>query len=198
MEFPEVGKRCDLMGCRQLDFLPFHCSCCSGIFCLEHRTHAGHKCPSVGSSPLFVDKVATVCPKCDESVTVLPNEDPEVKIQMHIADGCKSVQKERIKQNKCARRGCRVSQLIPINCNKCRHQYCLKHRHPLDHQCSSMTTTPTTNNNTTPATRNSKTPLRPTVQVTSQSLPSLRAHERAKIAAANGTTNSTPTVRAQA
>lgn len=28
------------------DFLPFTCNGCSGVFCLEHRTHAGHDCPN--------------------------------------------------------------------------------------------------------------------------------------------------------
>lgn len=26
-------------------------------------------------------------------------------------------------------------QLIPVNCDKCHQNFCLKHRHELDHQC---------------------------------------------------------------
>jgi len=37
MEFPDLGQHCHI--CRQLDFLPFVCYDCKGVFCLEHKSH---------------------------------------------------------------------------------------------------------------------------------------------------------------
>lgn len=44
MEFPEVGKRCAVEDCEQLDFLPIPCDHCQLLFCKEHYHTASHKC----------------------------------------------------------------------------------------------------------------------------------------------------------
>nr|5IJ4_A Chain A, CDC48-associated ubiquitin-like/zinc finger protein 1 [Saccharomyces cerevisiae S288C] len=38
----DVGKHCAY--CRQLDFLPFHCSFCNEDFCSNHRLKEDHHC----------------------------------------------------------------------------------------------------------------------------------------------------------
>ncbi|EHN00635.1 YNL155W-like protein [Saccharomyces cerevisiae x Saccharomyces kudriavzevii VIN7] len=38
----DVGKHCAF--CRQLDFLPFHCSFCNDDFCSKHRLKEDHHC----------------------------------------------------------------------------------------------------------------------------------------------------------
>ncbi|GCB69915.1 AN1-type zinc finger protein 1 isoform X2 [Scyliorhinus torazame] len=43
----EVGQHCEQQHCRQLDFLPFVCDRCSGIYCLEHRSKDAHDCSEV-------------------------------------------------------------------------------------------------------------------------------------------------------
>ncbi|KAK7118165.1 hypothetical protein R3I94_021863 [Phoxinus phoxinus] len=43
----DVGKHCEIKSCKQKDFLPFVCSSCSGLFCLEHRSRDSHSCPEV-------------------------------------------------------------------------------------------------------------------------------------------------------
>ncbi|KAI7792415.1 AN1-type zinc finger protein 1 isoform X1 [Triplophysa rosa] len=43
----DVGKQCDIESCKQKDFLPFVCSSCSGVFCVEHRARDTHCCPEV-------------------------------------------------------------------------------------------------------------------------------------------------------
>ncbi|NXQ54058.1 ZFAN1 protein, partial [Anthoscopus minutus] len=43
----QVGQHCGVPECRQLDFLPFVCDGCSGIFCLQHRSRDAHGCPEV-------------------------------------------------------------------------------------------------------------------------------------------------------
>nr|XP_033789843.1 AN1-type zinc finger protein 1 isoform X2 [Geotrypetes seraphini]XP_033789844.1 AN1-type zinc finger protein 1 isoform X3 [Geotrypetes seraphini] len=40
----DVGQHCGVKHCGQLDFLPFVCSYCSGVYCLEHRSRASHGC----------------------------------------------------------------------------------------------------------------------------------------------------------
>ncbi|XP_053103168.1 AN1-type zinc finger protein 1 isoform X4 [Hemicordylus capensis] len=43
----EIGQHCGIEQCRQLDFLPFVCDGCSGVFCLEHRSRTAHDCSEV-------------------------------------------------------------------------------------------------------------------------------------------------------
>ncbi|XP_066288964.1 AN1-type zinc finger protein 1-like [Branchiostoma lanceolatum] len=43
-ELPELGQQCSVTSCKQLDFLPFKCDACSGIFCKEHRSRERHTC----------------------------------------------------------------------------------------------------------------------------------------------------------
>ncbi|XP_042322244.1 AN1-type zinc finger protein 1 isoform X1 [Sceloporus undulatus] len=40
----EIGQHCEVEHCGQLDFLPFVCDGCSGVFCLQHRSRAAHGC----------------------------------------------------------------------------------------------------------------------------------------------------------
>jgi hypothetical protein len=44
MELPELGKRCALLECKQLDFLPFRCAHCELIFCKDHYMIGKHTC----------------------------------------------------------------------------------------------------------------------------------------------------------
>lgn len=37
--------------------------------------------------------------------------------------------------NKCSLKGCKVKELVPCICQKCRLNFCLKHRHSQDHYC---------------------------------------------------------------
>ncbi|KAM8966650.1 AN1-type zinc finger protein 1 [Pelodytes ibericus] len=43
----EIGQRCGVRHCGQLDFLPFVCDACSKVFCLQHRSRDTHGCPQV-------------------------------------------------------------------------------------------------------------------------------------------------------
>ncbi|CAM4500193.1 unnamed protein product [Lepidochelys olivacea] len=42
-----VGQHCGVEHCGQLDFLPFVCDGCSGVFCLQHRSRDSHGCSEV-------------------------------------------------------------------------------------------------------------------------------------------------------
>ncbi|XP_065382201.1 AN1-type zinc finger protein 2B isoform X5 [Macaca fascicularis] len=38
--------------------------------------------------------------------------------------------------NKCERTGCRQREMMKLTCERCSRNFCIKHRHPLDHDCS--------------------------------------------------------------
>lgn len=139
MEFPTLGKRCSFATCRQLDFLPFKCGACEHIFCLEHRTAEAHSC----QAPAFIeDRRVPTCPLCQKPVSVAEGEDVNTKINEHIDGGCKAAHVEAKKSKRCTAKRCRTSELFPVQCNKCRRQFCLKHRHPQDHECAASKQTP--------------------------------------------------------
>ena len=44
MEFPDLGKNCSFLSCKQLDFLPIECIKCNLFFCKDHCLPFHHKC----------------------------------------------------------------------------------------------------------------------------------------------------------
>ncbi|XP_015439387.1 PREDICTED: AN1-type zinc finger protein 1-like isoform X2 [Dufourea novaeangliae] len=62
MEFPDLGERCSIQDCKQLNFLPFVCNHCHNIFCKEHFHIATHKCTGIQ------DNVASTKPKISSYV----------------------------------------------------------------------------------------------------------------------------------
>lgn len=57
----------------------------------------------------------------------------------HIDRDCRSdpaQQKRKIFTNKCERPGCRQREMMKLTCERCGRNFCIKHRHPLDHDCS--------------------------------------------------------------
>lgn len=55
---------------RQLDFLPFPCSGCGKVYCLEHRV-----CPECSEAG---KESVVVCPLCARAVIAQPGEDVEL------------------------------------------------------------------------------------------------------------------------
>ncbi|XP_030831893.1 AN1-type zinc finger protein 1 [Strongylocentrotus purpuratus] len=45
----DIGKHCSINSCNRLDFLPFVCTGCAGVFCLEHKSKDGHNCSEAHS-----------------------------------------------------------------------------------------------------------------------------------------------------
>jgi predicted nucleic acid binding AN1-type Zn finger protein len=130
MEFPDVGKFCSHPECHQLDFLPFTCSNCSKVFCLDHRSVAAHACPKV-------QQARTVdCPACTLTLAVKIGEDADAVIARHLDAGCER-ERARSKQGfKCRAKGCKARELVPVECRHCRENFCFKHRFPSDHSCA--------------------------------------------------------------
>jgi len=147
MEFFNLGERCDLEGCRQLDFLPFKCEGCHHSYCLEHRTAAGHHCstpPAIRKDTPATAQVAS-CPVCDVVVVLSASESQTItldaKMDDHLNKGCKAEAQRRKaeKQKKaCSHDKCKKVDLVPTQCKGCLKTFCLKHRFPHDHQCQNL------------------------------------------------------------
>ncbi|XP_064307474.1 AN1-type zinc finger protein 2B isoform X3 [Phalacrocorax carbo] len=117
------------------DFLPLKCDACEQIFCTDHIAYAQHDCTSAYKKDVQVP----VCPLCNTPVPVRRGEMPDVVVGEHIDRDCKSdpaQRKRKIFTNKCLKPGCRQKEMMKVICDQCHKNYCLKHRHPLDHDCS--------------------------------------------------------------
>ncbi|RXN16103.1 AN1-type zinc finger 2A isoform X2 [Labeo rohita] len=134
MEFPDLGEHCSEKSCKRLDFLPMKCDACQEIFCKDHITYANHKCTSSYKKDIQVP----VCPLCNTPIPIKRGEMPDIKVGEHIDRDCKSdpaQRKRKIFTNKCSKGGCKQKEMIRVTCDQCHLNYCLKHRHPLDHDC---------------------------------------------------------------
>ncbi|KNE62909.1 hypothetical protein AMAG_08087 [Allomyces macrogynus ATCC 38327] len=147
MELPDVGKNCGLKECKQLDFLPYTCHRCQGVFCHEHWKPADHNCPRL-HDPAY-DRVVPQCPLCGVAVPVARNEDPNARMDAHISSGCRpppssgASPNKAVYAHKCHVRGCTNKSAVAITCKACGHQYCLKHRNERDHACAPPPPPPT-------------------------------------------------------
>ena len=131
-----VGEQCNEPSCRQLDFLPFKCSGCQKFFCHQHRAFADHHCTNAPIQPTQTAE----CPLCDRVIAAPSEQALHKKLTQHIELGCESDSSKQADQKKrqCGHPKCKVISLMPIFCKNCHTNYCLKHRMPLDHNCSQV------------------------------------------------------------
>ncbi|XP_014784650.1 AN1-type zinc finger protein 2A isoform X1 [Octopus bimaculoides] len=137
MEFPHLGANCGESTCKMLDFLPMKCDACSQVFCRDHIQYATHKCPESYKK----DNQVPVCPLCNTPIGLKKGELPDVVIGHHIDNDCQSDparQRRKIYVNKCSFKGCKQKEMVPVRCDRCQKNYCLKHRHEQDHKCTSL------------------------------------------------------------
>ncbi|XP_015787530.1 AN1-type zinc finger protein 2A [Tetranychus urticae] len=137
MEFPDLGKHCSDLSCKQLDFLPVVCDACNKVFCLNHYKYEDHSCAHSHQR----DNQVPVCPLCNKPVPLRKGESPDLRVNQHIEDECQDgralKKRSTIYKNRCTFERCKQKELVPITCDICRNNFCLKHRHPLDHKCAS-------------------------------------------------------------
>lgn len=134
MEFPSLGKHCTKSDCNKLDFLPIKCDACGSIFCDEHYTYSSHDC----SETYRKNNQVPVCPLCNQPVPVGKNQHPDYVVGQHIDNDCQSdpaKSRRNIFTNKCSYKRCKTKEVMPVICNDCALNFCLKHRHPSDHSC---------------------------------------------------------------
>ncbi|KAG0256509.1 zinc finger, AN1-type domain [Mortierella polycephala] len=147
MELPSIGKHCSDATCSQLDFLPFTCQYCKRIYCQDHWRLEGHVCPNKDKATQL-DQRVPICPLCDKPVPVKKGEDPNLRMEQHISAGCPepaTTISKPIYTNSCNVKGCKNRSAIPIVCQNCKLNYCLKHRLESDHTCASRRTTGNSN-----------------------------------------------------
>jgi len=77
MEFPNVGKQCEVKECRQLDYLFFVCSGCNKVVCDQHHPPANHSCPN----PPIKDERVVCCPLCDAPLPGRKDDDPNIRVR---------------------------------------------------------------------------------------------------------------------
>ncbi|KAL8175365.1 UNVERIFIED_CONTAM: zinc finger, AN1-type domain [Gekko kuhli] len=134
MEFPDLGEHCSERTCKQLDFLPLKCDACGEIFCKDHIAYSWHRCSSAYKKDIQVP----VCPLCNTPIPVKKGETADVVVGAHMDKGCRldsARRKEKIFTNKCFRPGCKKKEMMKLVCDQCGQNFCLQHRHPLDHGC---------------------------------------------------------------
>jgi predicted nucleic acid binding AN1-type Zn finger protein len=130
MEFPELGTHCSSPICSRLDFLPIECDACHKIFCKDHSPYEQHQCQLSYTK----DARVPVCPLCNQPVPVTRGEDPNIKVDLHMQNECKSEKAQNI-SNRCTVPGCKKKELVPVKCTTCQKNFCLKHRFETDHNC---------------------------------------------------------------
>ena len=111
----DVGIHCSYGPCNRLDFLPFVCSKCQLKYCQDHRLSGTHGCVA----------------------DVKPQQQQQQQQQQQI-------KKTREGSARCGYNSCQTvldNALHPgVACTGCQGVlYCLKHRHPSDHNCRNVT-----------------------------------------------------------
>eukprot|EP00760_Papus_ankaliazontas_P030842 PhM_4_TR5043/c0_g2_i1/m.76625 len=133
VEFEGLGKTCTFKGCSVHDYLPVKCSICRGTFCRQHAPEAEHGC---SGRP---DAVVPTCPLCSQPVALSsPDQSPDLAVDLHIRRGCPPPKSTTspARNNKCSADGCTRNELVLVQCDVCRKQFCLNHRHPEGHKCT--------------------------------------------------------------
>ncbi|KAI8508494.1 zinc finger, AN1-type domain [Branchiostoma belcheri] len=101
----------------------------------DHILYRQHNCESSYKKDVQVP----VCPLCNAPIPVKRGELPDIRVGQHIDRDCKSDKAEqrrkKIYTNRCNVKGCKQKELIPVVCDSCRKNFCLKHRHTTDHDC---------------------------------------------------------------
>lgn len=101
MELPHIGEVCVI--CRRNDYLPFKCSHCDKIVCIDHKTNHGDECP--------LNTDSFLAPEVSNSDSLHSR-----------CDYCKKI----------------TLNLELVTCTFCEKNYCLSHRHQIQHSCSHL------------------------------------------------------------
>ncbi|KAH9947565.1 hypothetical protein B0H21DRAFT_737818 [Amylocystis lapponica] len=135
-----IGQQCSASSCLLVDFLPFKCQHCAHSFCRDHFLPESHKCEKFDASKH--NRVAPSCPLCNTPVAIPLGQDPNIRMEAHIASECSVMTGKSGKASSsptCAKVKCGKVLFAPIQCGKCKQQFCPQHRFPNDHACVSIT-----------------------------------------------------------
>ncbi|XP_056677752.1 AN1-type zinc finger protein 2A-like [Monodelphis domestica] len=134
MEFPDLEKHCSEESCEQLDYFPLECDGCNKAFCKDHHKSSRHKC----SDAYKKDVQVPVCPLCRAPVPVGRGKIADIVVGKHMDGDCKynpAKEKPKIFIHRCSKEGCKKKEMFKLVCEQCQDNFCIKHRHPLAHNC---------------------------------------------------------------
>lgn len=182
-----IGKQCAEQTCQLVDFLPFKCQHCHESYCQDHFKVEDHKCPQYDESKH--NRIAPNCqspdtpdtylteptipgPLCNTPVAIPPGQDPNVRMERHLAAECSVMTGRTQKKSSpvCAKGNCKKVLFAPISCTvsrpvservlilkecmqQCHAQFCPSHRFPADHACTAPVTKPSVNASKTAGSR---------------------------------------------
>jgi len=129
MDTQITGSHCSL--CRQFDSLAKACEWCNGIFCKSHFMPNEHECPV---NPLKDKNVFPICPICNKKIKIESGVNPNDRVSAHIDSGCTKFIFKKERKRPCHVDGCKAKK-APVQCQKCRYRFCVKHRFPDEHNC---------------------------------------------------------------
>jgi hypothetical protein len=132
-----VGRQCSHPSCHLVDFLPFKCQHCANSFCADHFKPASHSCTKYDEArynrvaPDCEYASCTLCyllvqfslcsgPLCNEPVPIPPGEDPNIRMERHLAIDCSVTTGRSQKASaspKCARPKCGKLLFAQIQCD---------------------------------------------------------------------------------
>ncbi|PYI31114.1 hypothetical protein BP00DRAFT_425912 [Aspergillus indologenus CBS 114.80] len=130
-DLDSIGHHCDLPYCHQLDFLPFRCASCRGVYCLDHRTESAHQCARAGEWARAAAAPSTTSSTTSSTSTSTPSSTsppaPQSKPTIHTTDQCSHLTCKTL-----------IHTLTEpgVRCPACRRAYCLKHRLQEGHACT--------------------------------------------------------------
>ena len=75
-----------------------------------------------------------MCPLCDKPVPTPKGTSPDATVSAHLDRDCQEKARRKTK-NKCSLKKCKQTEFIKVSCERCHQNFCLKHRHPTDHEC---------------------------------------------------------------
>ena len=90
-----------------------------------------HSC----SGPRAVDRQVPICPICDKPVAFRVGESLDQAVNQHIEQNC-ITNREKVYKHRCNAKDCKKKELIQLDCDVCKKNHCIKHRHPKDHDCT--------------------------------------------------------------
>ncbi|KAI8388129.1 uncharacterized protein BYT42DRAFT_223382 [Radiomyces spectabilis] len=127
----------------KIDFLPVVCIYCNKVFCGDHRLPFDHDCREYS----LHDREAIQCPQCQKFLRT-PSVDTqktnaEQIVEEHLKSRCVLhciLTETKDPKFRCSVSGCNHKESVvgKVHCDKCDHDFCVKHRHPLSHQCISL------------------------------------------------------------
>jgi hypothetical protein len=128
-----LGAHCAEVGCHKLDFLPFTCDRCHGVFCLDHRDFSHHSC----TVDITQQRQMPHCPVCQQVVFVSAGESADAVVNAHILSGCRahlmSVVQQQVKRKQQTALRCDFADgcsnreaFATLQCKKCKLQFCLR------------------------------------------------------------------------